>query len=768
MGAQVAAHLANAGLSVLLLELAADGSDKDALARKAVTRLPKLKPAPLSCPNAIEAIEARSYDTGMEALGSCDLVIEAVAERIDLKADLFARIAPHLGPDAVVATNTSGLSVGSLAATLPESIRPRFCGIHFFNPPRYMHLVELIPGPETDEDLLDTIETFLVTRLGKGVVRAKDVPNFVANRIGVFSMLTTFHHAARLGLEPDIVDALTGPLIGRPKSATWRTADIVGLDTLGHVVEASAAALTDDPWHRHYVMPRWVTGLVDSGALGQKSGAGVYKKTSDGIQVFDQSNNNYRASAPEVDPEVTALFADAPRGTLPIEALRDSEHPQAQLLWCIHRDVWHYAAVHLAAIAHTARDLDLAMRWGFGWARGPFEIWQSAGWGRVAAAISKDIAEGRALADRPLPPWVMEEDAAHVPQGSWDANRGTVVGRSRLPVYHRQRFPDRVLGETPSDFGDPLFETDAVRLWSIDDTAVLTTTTKLGTLGTSAIEGIVEAIDVAAERADALVLWRPDTPFCAGADIAELGSALDADDPDRIDRLVRLFQTMTSKLRYAPIPVVGAPNGLAIGGGCELLMYCDRRVAGLETYMGLVEIGVGLLPAGGGLVALARAAATTDDPLRTIASSFERVAKAAVSASAEDARRITYLDGGDVVVMHPHEVLHAALATARGLAESGYRAPLEAPVAVVGATGVANLKGMIANLHVGGWATDHDALCATKIAEVLCGGDLAAGTLVSEEWMLDRERTAFMELCATADTRARIAHMLKTGKPLRN
>ncbi|NRA96598.1 MAG: 3-hydroxyacyl-CoA dehydrogenase/enoyl-CoA hydratase family protein [Planctomycetes bacterium] len=768
MGAQIAAHLANAGMPVLLLELAGEGDDPDAAASAAAARLTKLRPPPLATPEALALVEPLSYDNGLSALANCDLVIEAIAERTDLKRELYERIVPHLGPDAVLASNTSGLSLSVLQETLPEDVRPRFCGIHFFNPPRYMHLVELVPAAATDDDLLDRLETFLVTRIGKGVVRAKDVPNFVANRVGVFSMLSTFHHAADLGIAPDVVDALTGPAIGRPKSATYRTADVVGLDTLGHVVDASARALEDDPWHRLYALPQWIAGLIERGAVGQKAGAGVYRKTKGGIEVLDTETGAYRPNAPVIADQVQGLLAE--RDALArMAALRGCDHPEAQLLWRIHRDVWHYAAVHLQDIAHTARDVDLAIRWGFGWGRGPFEQWQDTGWGRVAAWISEDITAGRALADTPLPPWVMEQDAVHVAAGSWDAANGGVVARSKLPVYKRQHFPDRVTGEATEEHGESWFENDAVRLWTLDgEIGILSVQTKMGTLGTAALDGIVEALGVACDRASALVLWRRDAPFCAGADLSEIGSVLASGSLDKVDALIRQFQQMTMQLRHAPIPVVGAPHGVALGGGCEVLMHCDRLVAGFETYAGLVEIGVGLLPAGAGLKETARRAALTADPLKTLMERFGFIAKAAASASADDARRLGYLRDADVVVMNVHEVLHAALATARGMAETGYRPPLPGQVIVAGSTGLANLKGMIANLHAGGFASDHDALCATRIAEVMCGGDVDPGTAVDEQWLLDRERHAFVELCGTEKTRDRIAHMMTAGKPLRN
>jgi len=395
MGAQIAAHLVNASVPAVLFELPAREGDPNSNALKAIDNLKRLEPSPLTVPSRAVYIQAANYTDHLALLGECDLVIEAIAERIDWKSDLYGKIAPHLGPQTVFASNTSGLSIRELAQALPAELRPRFCGVHFFNPPRYMHLVELIASRDTRPEILDGLETFLVTTLGKGVVRAKDTPNFIANRVGVFSMLATIHHAQRLGLGFDIVDALTGTLIGRPKSATFRTADVVGLDTFAHVVNTMKEALPQDPWHGYYTVPEWLKQLIAQGALGQKTRRGVYQKRGNDIHVLDLGIAGYRISDGRADEAIVEILKN--RNTAErFEQLHASAHPQAQFLWSIYRDTFHYCAVHLAEIAHNARDLDLAIRWGFGWSQGPFEIWQAAGWSRVAGWISEDIAAGRA------------------------------------------------------------------------------------------------------------------------------------------------------------------------------------------------------------------------------------------------------------------------------------------------------------------------------------------------------------------------------------
>ena len=420
MGAQIAAHCANADIPVLLFDLPAGEGPPNGIVDKAIAGLKKLDPAPFAAKDRAQHVEAANYDSDLARLGECDLVIEAIAEKMEWKLDLYAKVEPHLKPDAVFATNTSGLPVAALAGGMPPARRARFCGIHFFNPPRYMPLVELIAPPATEPAVLDALEAWLTTRLGKSVVRAKDTPGFVANRVGVFSIMAVLHHTERLGLAFDEVDLLTGPRIGRPKSATFRTADVVGLDTLMHVVDGMHATLGDDPWHAYFRAPEWLAQLVAKGALGQKSGAGVYRKEGRRILVLDRHKGAYVESGGEVFPDLEEILALKD----PVEQfalLAAHPHPQAHFLWSVFRDVFHYCAVHLADIADNARDIDLAMRWGFGWAQGPFETWQAAGWREIANMIREDIEHGHAMAKVPLPDWVFEREGVHEAAGAWSA-----------------------------------------------------------------------------------------------------------------------------------------------------------------------------------------------------------------------------------------------------------------------------------------------------------------------------------------------------------
>ena len=810
MGAQIAAHLVNAGVPAVLFELPAKEGDPNANVLKAIEGLKKLEPSPLGSAAKAVHIEAANYDQHLERLAECDLIIEAVAERIDIKKALYEKIAPHVAPHAVFASNTSGLSIGALAQVLPDALRRRFCGVHFFNPPRYMYLVELIPARETDARLLDQLEAFLTTTLGKGVIRAKDTPNFIANRVGVFSILAAFHHTRSLGLGFDVVDALTGPLIGRPKSATYRTADVVGLDTLAHVVNTMKEALREDPWHRYFDVPDWYRGLLDQGALGQKSQRGVYRKVGKDIQVLDLASMDYRLSGGEADPGVVEILETRDVAER-FQKLRASQHPQARFLWAALRDMLHYCAYHLAGIADNARDLDFAVRWGFGWNQGPFEIWQAAGWQRMAGWIQEDIAAGRTMASAPLPAWALDKgrEGVHAPQGSYSPATGALQPRSSLPVYRRQAFPDRLVGEGGA-YGETVFDTAAVRMWHTgDDIALVSFKSKMHAIGEDVLDGIMQAIEEAERAFKGVIIWQTEAPFSVGANLSgPPARPADAPKPSafgkmmkqfrrqaesavlkaartlnvadqlmagrlaKVEGIVAQFQATTQAWKYAQVPTVAAVDGLALGGGCEFVMHSARAVATLESYIGLVEAGVGLLPAGGGCKELAlRAAADArgGDVFAFLRQYFQNVATAEVAKSAEQAREMNYLKACDRIAMNRAELLYIAKSEVTALAEAGYRPPLRArAIPVAGRSAIATIRAYMANMLEGQYISEHDFLVGSKIAHVMCGGDVEAGSLVDEQWFLELERGCFMELLATAKTQARIEHTLKTGKPLRN
>jgi 3-hydroxyacyl-CoA dehydrogenase len=784
MGAQIAAHCVNAGVPVVLYDLAAKEGDKSAVARRAIAQLRKLSPAPLGSDALADLIVPANYDEDLGMLAQCDLVIEAIAERLDWKRELYHTLAPSLNPHAIIASNTSGLSIAALSDALPETLRHRFCGVHFFNPPRYMRLVELIPTAATESALLDHLETFLVSRLGKGVVRAKDTPNFIGNRIGVFGILSVFRQAEAFRLPYEMVDELTGTRLGRAKSGTFRTADVVGLDTLAHVIDTMRDQLSDDPFHAHFAVPPVLAGLIEKGALGQKSGAGFYRKEGKAILRLDPAKGDYVPANAQVDESIKDLLKIKDPAER-LRALHDSDHPQAQFLWAILRDTFHYSAAHLADVADNARQLDEAMKWGFGHQQGPFEIWQAAGWRQVAGWIDEDIAAGRALSAEPLPAWVTEgtvwdRQAVHTPEGSFSPTTREYQPRSDLPVYRRQIGAPRLVGEGPALRPNIVHEDEAVMCWTLssphpEDVLIVSFKTKMHTLSPDAVRGVMQGVRLAESGYKAMVIGQLDDPFSAGADLKVVLPSFMAGGVQSIEPIQREMQDMVMRLRYAQVPVVAALGGLALGGGCELSAYCARRVAHLETYIGLVEAGIGLVPGAGGLTFCARRAAemqaqsAPDAPLLAYLKGLVMaVATARVSKSALEAREIGYLQDSDPIVMNRYELLYVAVREASNLAENGWRPPLAARFAVAGRDAIATLKAQLVNMRVGGFISDYDFRIAEKIAYAVCGGDVDPGSLVDEAWMLKLEREAFLSLLVEPKTQERIASLLRTGKPVRN
>jgi 3-hydroxyacyl-CoA dehydrogenase len=778
MGAQIAAHLVNVKVPVILFDLPAKEGPKNGIVTKAVDGLKKLKPAPLGIPEDAALIEQANYEEHLDKLKECDLIIEAIAERMDWKLDLYKRIAPAIAPHAIVASNTSGLSITKLSEVLPGEIKPRFCGIHFFNPPRYMALVELIPTPTTQPQILDQLEAFVTTALGKGVVRAKDTPNFIANRVGIAGMLATIKEAETFGLSYDVVDDLTGKKLGRASSGTFRTADVVGLDTMAHVIKTLQDNLADDPFFPSYGTPPVLARLIEQGALGQKSGAGFYKKVGKDILRLDPAKGDYVPGGGKADEIVARMLKKAPADRLKL--LRESTNPQAQFLWAILRDAFHYAAVHLESIADSAREVDFAMRWGFGMTQGPFELWQQAGWKQVAEWVKADIDAGKALCKAPLPAWVFDgRDGVHTPEGSWSASQKRYLPRSTLPVYQRQPFPESVFGAgavEPLKSGTEEFKNAEIRVWSQDgEVLIASITAKLHLISPDVTEGLLKAVEIAEQKYKGLVIWSPDDVFSAGANLEALMPIFMKSGGKGIAPEEKKLQDAMLRIRYATVPVVAAVRGMALGGGCELAVHCARRVAAMESYIGLVEVGVGLIPGGGGLAYIARRAAemanaanANADVMKFATDGFTNAAMAKVGTSAIESRKLGYLLWSDVIVPHKDELLYVASQQAKAMFDSGYRPPAKTLFPVAGRSAIATIKGQLANMRDGGFISAHDFHISALIADVICGGDVDAGSLVNEEYLMALERKHFCSLLDHPKTQERIMGMLQTGKPVRN
>jgi 3-hydroxyacyl-CoA dehydrogenase len=782
MGAQIAAHLVNVRVPVILFDLPAKEGPKNGIVSKAVEALKKQSPAPLGVPEDAALIQQANYEEHSELLKGCDLIIEAIAERMDWKLDLYTKIAPFIAPHAIVASNTSGLSITKLSEVLPEDIRPRFCGIHFFNPPRYMYLVELIPTPTTRPEILDQLESFVTTTVGKGVVRAKDTPNFIANRVGIANLLATIKEAQTFGLTYDVVDDLTGKKLGRASSGTFRTADVVGLDTLAHVIKTLQDQLQSDPFYGAYSTPADVAALIAKGALGAKTGAGFYKKVGKDILRLDPAKGDYVPAGAKADEIVNRILKKPVAER--VKLLRESSNPQAQFLWAILRDSFHYAAVHLADVAETARDIDFGMRWGFGQSQGPFEIWQNAGWKQVAEWVKADIDAGKSLSNVPLPSWVFEGPVAdnggvHSAQGSWSASEKKFIPRSSLDVYKRQHFPEDVFGsgaKAALSVGTEEFKNDEFRAWSLDgEVLIASITAKLHLISPQVIDSLVKSVEIAEAKYKGLVIWSPDDVFSAGANLESLMPVFMKLGAKGIAPEEKRLQDAMLRVRYAQVPVVAAIRGLALGGGCELLVSCARRVAAMESYIGLVEVGVGLLPGGGGLTYIARRAAEMAnaanagaDIFAFVKDGFTNAAMAKVGTGAIESRKLGYLLDSDVIVPNKDELLFVALQQAKALADSGYRPPVRTTFPVAGRSAIATIKAQLSNMRDGGFISAHDFHISALIAEVVCGGEVEANSHVTEEYLMALERKYFCGLLENPKTQERIMGMLQTGKPVRN
>jgi 3-hydroxyacyl-CoA dehydrogenase len=748
MGAQIAALLAGAGVRVRLLDL-----DRG-VAAGGLKRAMGLRPSPFSLSTDARNIRAGGLDELPDAVADADWVLEAIVEQLEPKRELLARVEQALAGRErapIVTTNTSGLSIGALVADRSDPFRRRFCGTHFFNPPRYTRLLELIPLAETDPVVLDTMADLGSRLLGKGTVVARDTPAFIANRLGVHGMLVALRAALELGLGPDEVDALTGPLIGRPKSATFRTLDLVGIDVAVAVADHCYAALTADPRREEFAVPPLLRSLLERGALGEKSGAGFFRREAGEILALDFGTGEYRPRR-RVASGTVDLARNEPDVARRIGILLDATDAASEFLRRVLGAGLAYAASVAAEIADDAWSLDAAMRWGFGWELGPLQLLDALG-ERRAALVGE--------ADGTLP-------AAYYANGSgWSFTRGKLVALEPRPGSLDLAAARGRAAELPHN--------DAASVIELPDGILgLELHGKLNIIGPETIALVSRAVDLAAERYDGLVIGTGATDFSAGANLALMLIEAEEGEWGELDRAIRAFQAATSAIRHAPVPVVVAPRGRTLGGGAEFVLAADRAQALAETYIGLVEVGVGLIPAGGGSTAMARRVAERfpagahADLFPLFEHVFTAIASARVAMGAPDAREYLLLRDCDPITADPDRQWADAARTARELAAVGYRPPGETRIAVLGRRGIAAAESLTYNQLVARRMSEHDRLIVLELARVMSGGEVAEGTELGEDYLLGLEREAFLRLLGERLTRERIRHTLKTGKPLRN
>jgi 3-hydroxyacyl-CoA dehydrogenase len=793
MGARIAAHLANAGVPCILLDMVppdlpvgAPADARNKIVRAGLEAAKKARPTAFFHPSLASRIVTGNFEDDLGRVREADWIIEAVAENLEIKRNLLGRAAQHRKPGTLVTTNTSGLPVRLIAEGLPDEFQQHWAGTHFFNPPRYMKLVELIPGPKTSREVLDTLADFCDRRLGKGVVVAKDTPNFIANRIGTFSMLNVLRLAASLSMTVEEVDACTGPAVGWPKSATFRTADIVGLDVLIHVVRNIYENVPNDESREIYRVPPLIEEMAKRNMLGEKTGQGFYKRVKGGegekeILSLDLNTLEYR-------PRQKARFASIEMGKS-IEDTRErlrallapvfagQPHDKAQkFLWGSLSEMCLYAARRIPEIADSVVDVDRAMKWGFAWEHGPFELMDAAGVDAFAAQVEK---EGRAV------PPLIAKLLSSGRKTFYESERGQtryfdLASGAPKPVVEP---PGILILKSLKEAGREVQRNAGASLIDLGDGVVCCEFhSKMNAIGGDLVAMLHAGLKRLESDFEAMVIANQATNFSVGANLMLLLVAAQEQEWDEVHLAVRQFQNVNLAIKYAPKPVVAAPHGMALGGGCEIPLHAARIQAAAEAYMGLVETGVGLIPGGGGtkemlIRANERAAGGEDlDLFHALKPVFETIAMAKVATSAEEARDYGFLRRADNISMNRDRLVADAKEAALALVRAGYRPLAASPaegaastqIRVLGEQFLAGAKVAIHLLLRGGYISEYDAHVGRKLANILAGGPLSAPQLVSEQYVLDLEREAFVSLCGEKKTQERIAHTLKTGKPLRN
>jgi 3-hydroxyacyl-CoA dehydrogenase len=791
MGSRIAAHFANAGLPCVLLDIvppnlsAGQAADRNKIVRAGLEAARKAKPAAFFTSSLADKVAIGNFEDDLPRCAEADWIIEVVAENLEIKRNLLARVAQYRKTGAIVTTNTSGLPVYLIAEGMSEEFQQHWAGTHFFNPPRYMKLVEVIPGPKTSADVIESLSDFCDHRLGKGVVLAKDTPNFIANRIGTFSMLNVLRLMTAMGMTVEEVDACTGPAIGQPKSATFRTADIVGLDVLLHVVKNIYETVPNDESREIYKPPAFLEEMVRRGWLGDKTGQGFYKKVKGAdekeILSLDLNTMEYR-------PRQKAKFASIEAGKAvedTRERLRALIGPllegqkgdkAQQFLWGAISETCLYAARRVPEISDHVEDVDRAMRWGFAWESGPFEQMDTLGVKAFAAQVQK---EGRAL------PPILEKALASGRKGFYESERGktTVFNWKNASAKPLEEPKGIILLKSLKDAGREVERNSGASLIDLGDGVVCCEFhAKMNAIGADLIAMLHKGLKRLQTDFEAMVIANQAVNFSVGANLMLVLVGAQEQEWDELHMAVKQFQNVNLAIKYAPKPVVAAPHGLALGGGCEIPLHSAKIHAAAESYIGLVETGVGLIPGGGGtkemlIRANEHTAGGEDlDLFHALKPVFETIAMAKVGTSAEECRDMGFLRRDDGVSMNRDRLVadakEAALALVRGgwkpLAASWQEGAQTTQIKVLGESFLAAAKLAIHLLQRGGYATDYDGHVARKLANILAGGPLSSSQLVSEQYILDLEREAFVSLCGEKKTQERIANTLKTGKPLRN
>ena len=760
MGRTIAAHLANTGIPTVMLDLGD-------LAHKAHQSLRRIDPAALFLPDLDRLIEPGSLENDLARAAEADWIIEAIIEDLPTKQALLARLLPFWRPGTVVTTNTSGLPVGRIAEETPAEFRRFFLGAHFFNPPRYMKLLEIIPTPDTDPAITAAVAAWGDRLLGKGIVHCKDTPNFIANRLGTYGFLRTVQLMLEFGLSVEEVDELTGPLLGRPRTATFRLLDLAGLDVALAVAEHAYQNLPHDESRETFRPPAPLQEMVRRGWIGEKKGGGFYRRVDGEIQALDLSTMDYRprrkASFPWVETTMTLEGPDAR-----LRAVTSAKDKGGQFLWTLVRDVLVYAARRIPEISDDIVNVDRAIRWGFAWEHGPFETWDALGVKEMAARLER---EGVAL-----PPVVTQvlqqgsgafyrrEDARLLYFDCTTAAYRPVPDRPGVIVLADQKRAGKAVVSTP----------DATIVDLGDGVACVEFHGKLNIIGEGTLRILQTALDRLEQDFDALVVGNQARDFSAGANLMLLLLEAQEGNWEDLDLVVRQFQRVNQRMRYARKPIVAAPAGRTLAGGAEICLAAVRVQAAAETYMGLVETGVGLIPAGGGTMEMVKRAMgrippeVTADALPLLRWAFETVALAKVSRSALEAQRLGFLREADGISVNTDRLIQDAKAAALAMVRLGYRPPLPARIRVVGQRGRAALESLLYILKTGGHITAYDEVVGRKLAHIMAGGDVPEGTGVSEDYLLDLEREAFLSLLGEQKTQERMRHLLQTGKPLRN